>query len=304
MPHSVIAKSSVYSLIPLDTLHDILLNSLPAILNRDNGIDLGIASITFLGTIIITGWVAIRENEILASFWPILFCLLSLGIIAVYISGHTLIFDWYTPLYMIPILVACFVCSFLVEYPRNIIIKIPLFVLFLLSVFSVSRTFYASVFNPSVYSFFESGSRVKTYLKVGEILNDEYPNATLLTSEIGGLGYSFKGKILDAAGLASSDALAFHPMNVPEQRASRYIGAIPPEYVKTRMPDIIVSYDLFAQALLNDDIINQYNVIVIPAYLPEDAIYSESKTIWDSKYLRVYIRKTLPVSGRIYALGQ
>ena len=93
-------------------------------------------------------------------------------------------------------------------------------------------------------------------------------------------------------------------MKVPGQRASGNLGAIPPKYVRETLPDIIVSYDVFAQALLHDDIIDQYNIIVIPAYLPGDAKYSESKTIWGSKYIRVYIHKTLPVSERIIALGQ
>ena len=70
------------------------------------------------------------------------------------------------------------------------------------------------------------------------------------------------------------------------------------------MPEIIVTYDVFAKALLSDDVVRQYNVILIPALLPEDAIYSESKTIWGSKYLYVYIRKDLPISEKISALGK
>lgn len=303
IPHSIIAKSILYSITSFDTLR-YMLYTLPLILNRDNRVFLCITSITFLVTFILTSWAISREKKIIKSLWPILFTLWSLGIIGFYLSRHVVIFGWYTPLYTIPILVACFVCSYLTEYPRNIIIKTPLFVLFLLSVISIICTFYAGVYNPGTFILFESGSRVKTYLEVGSILNEEYSNATLLTSELGGLGYSFKGKILDAGGLASLDALAFLPMKVPEQRAYGDIVAIPPEYVRTTMPDIIVSYDVFGQAILGDDIISQYNMIVIPAYLPEDAIYSVSKTIWGSRYLRVYIHKTLPVSERIYALGK
>ncbi|MFH2102334.1 MAG: hypothetical protein ABIJ39_03130 [Chloroflexota bacterium] len=303
MPHSIIAKSTIYSL----TTFDILLymfTTLPIILKRNNHILFGIISVTVLVTVIMTSWAVFREKKIIKDFWAMIFCLLSLGIIGIYVFGPALIFAWYTPLYMIPILVACFVCSFEIEFPRNITLIIPLIALFLLSAISIIRTFYASVYNPSAYYFFESGARVKTYLEVGSILNDEYPNATLLTSEIGGLGYAFEGQILDAVGLASPDALAFHPMEVPELRESGVLGAIPPEYVRSTMPDIIVSYDLFAHALLQDDIISQYNVIVIPAYLPEDEIYSEDQTIWGSKYLIVFIHLSLPVSERIYALGQ
>jgi hypothetical protein len=57
-----------------------------------------------------------------------------------------------------------------------------------------------------------------------------------------------------------------------------------------------------AQALLNDEVIRQYNAILLPAYLPEDAIYSENNTIWDSKYCRVFIRKDLPITEKLKAL--
>jgi hypothetical protein len=168
----------------------------------------------------------------------------------------------------------------------------------------IGTTFYSSVYRPNAFVLFESGSRVKMYLMVGKIINEDYPNVTLLTSEIGGLGYSFQGKIFDAGGLASMEALSFHPMAVPQQRNHSGLGAIPPEFVNFVNPDIIVTYDIFAEALLRrDDISAQYNIITLPAYLPEDALYSESESIWGSKYLRVYIRKNLPVSDKICILS-
>ena len=301
VPHAIVAKSNVYSITTLDALIQ-LFNALPITLDHNKPIYLVISSITLLSIVLLTSWVAFRERKILKSFWPLLFCLLGLAVIAGYIFGHALVFDWYAPLFMLPILLACCVCSFLIEPPRNIIVKLPLFFLFCLSVLVIGGTFYASFYDPATFILFEGGSRVKRYLQVGRILNEEYPKASLLSSEIGALGYSFKGEILDAVGLASSGALDYHPMKVPDERTSGLLGAIPPAYVRSIMPDIIVSYDLFAQALLNDDIVDRYNAIVIPAYLPEDEIYSASKTIWGSRYIRVYIRKTLPVSDRIYAL--
>jgi hypothetical protein len=302
VPHSITAKSIIYSSSLLSSFLRTSSISLPGISNINIHIWVAKTSI-FIITIIMMSWVAYRERANQKDFWPALFCFTSLCIIGFYSLGQALVFDWYTPLHMLPILVTCFIYSFLIEKPRNIIIKIPLFILFSFSLISLGTTFYASFYKPSTFSLFESGSRVKMYLMVGKIINDEYPNATLLTSEIGGLGYSFRGKIFDAAGLASSTALAYHPMKIPEQRPRGDIGAIPPEYVMSVSPDIIVSYDIFAQALLNDEITSQYNVIAIPAYLPEDAKYSESKTIWGSKYLRVYIHKSLPVSEKVCALA-
>jgi hypothetical protein len=303
IPHSIVAKSVVYSLELLQPAVFIVFFSLPPIPFKNMLINLGVGT-TIFSMVFITTVTALKERKGLNRFWPFVFCIWSLLVAGGYILGRAYIFDWYTPLYTIPILLACFVCSISTNQSRNIILRGLLCVPFLVSAVSVTRVLYAGIDNPGVFYLFDAGSRVKVYLKIGAILNAEYPQATLLTSEIGGLGYSFRGRILDAAGLASPGALAFHPMKVPEQRLSGGIGAIPPEYVKANNPDLIVSYDFFAQALLKDAVIQQYNVILIPAYLPEDAIYSESKTMWGSKYLRVYIRKDLPVSDEILALGQ
>lgn len=91
-------------------------------------------------------------------------------------------------------------------------------------------------------------------------------------------------------------------MKIPEQRDTGGIGAIPPGYVSEKMPTLIVSYDYFTQALLNDNVANQYNMVLIPAYTPADEKYSKPKTIAGSKYLRIYIRKDLPISIKVIAL--
>ena len=190
VPHSIIAKSKVYSLSVFETLFH-LFDSFPSTLHIFSLYYFGIITIIFLSTIIIVSWLAFRERNILKSFWPFLFCLVSLGIMSGYLLGNALIFDWYTPLYLLPLFLACFVCSFMIGYPRNLVIKIPVFGLFLVSFVSLISIGYASIFNPRDFVLFEQGSRVKTYLFIGKILNEEYPNATLLSSEIGGLGYSF-----------------------------------------------------------------------------------------------------------------
>jgi hypothetical protein len=304
LPHSIVAKSIVYSIAWFIPAANMLFNSLPQSPLNNSFVGITFISTIIISVVLITTIAAIKEQKENNIFWPILFCAWGFLVVGGYIIGHTLIVEWYKPLYTIPFLIACFLCSFTIDQPRKIIIRSLLIVICMVSIGSMTRIFYSSLFNPGAFDLFETESRVKVYLKIGSILNDEYPNATLLTSEIGGLGYSFQGRILDAAGLASPAALEYHPMKVPEERASGNIGAIPPGYVKQYSPDLIVSYDYFAQALLNNEIIHQYNVILIPAFLPEDAIYSESKTIWGSRFVRIYIRKDIPISERIYALGQ
>lgn len=92
--------------------------------------------------------------------------------------------------------------------------------------------------------------RVREYLLVGDALQAACPGARLLTSEIGGLGHGFHGEIADALGLATPAAIDFHPMPVPEERSSGLFGAIPPAFVEQVRPDVIVSYDWFAESLL------------------------------------------------------
>ncbi len=303
IPHSIISKSIIYDTPWYYPALQILFQSLP-----DQGVNfkpifLGLGAITF-SAVVITLLTAFLEWKESKSSWPILFCLWGVLVISGYLFSKALIFDWYIPLYTIPLLIACFMLSARIVYPRHLFIRGFVYIVFLLSAVSLTRTTFASIQNPSTFTLFESGSRVKMYLSIGKILYEDYPNSTLLTSEIGGLGYAFKGKIMDAAGLASPEALAFHPMNVPDQRSSGTLGAIPPDYVKISNPDLIVSYDNFAQALLKDAIVRKYNVIQIPAYLPEDAVYSHSQEIWGSNYLRVFVRKDLPLSEKFSAMGQ
>jgi len=303
VPQSIVAKGIVYSIAWYQPALHALLYSLPAVPLCSGLCYLGIGGLLLI-IAPLAALAALREGMAVKSFWPALFYLWSLLVIGGYILGRAFVFDWYIPLYTIPFLVACSLCSVSTEGGRNIVLCGFLCVLFVMSAISLTSVLYASVLDPGAYSQFEPGARVRTYLNVGATLNDEYPTATRLTSEIGALGYSFRGRILDAAGLASPGALAFHPMRIPEDRSDGTIGAIPPGYVKAQTPDLIVSYDTFAQALIDDEVSGQYTVIRIPAYLADDAIYSRTGLIWGSRYLRVYIRKNLQISERVQALGQ
>jgi hypothetical protein len=297
IPHSIVAKSSVYSMPWYLPAINILFRSLPAFPLFNNLIYFGLGTV-FLSIFLFTMLAAVIEWRESRGFWPLLFLSWTVLVIGGYVIGHAYIFEWYIPLYAVPFLIACFLSAFARKHPRTTITRNLLNLLMLVASISLVGILYASFGHPSAFYYFEYGSRLKVYLNVGAMLKEEYPNATLLTSEIGGLGYSFNGRILDAAGLASTEALKFHPMEIPEQRSNGAIGAIPPGYVKAKRPDLIVSYDYFTQALLNDDVIQQYSRVLVPAFLPEDARYSESKTMWGSKYLHIFIRKDLPITDR------
>lgn len=285
IPESIIAKSVVYLTTSAQTAGNILFFALPTIMDPKNSAFLVVAGILFLSLLYLAGQGAVRKAKSQKNFWPLFFWAWGILTIAGYVLGHAFMFDWYFPLYTVPMLVAFFLSVDRAKSPRDILVRGVLFILALVSMISLSQTTLASVSNPKMFSLFSGGSRVKTYLKLGEFLYQEYPNATLLSPEIGGLGYSFKGEILDPLGLASPEALNFQTM--------KESGAVPPEYVKNKMPEIIISYDIFAQALLRNEVMGQYETVQYPAYLPSDALYSEDKTMFGSEYFRVYIRKDL-----------
>lgn len=303
VPQSILAKSTIYSLTWLHTLTRGVLLSFPVAFLEHQFLFFTGGLILLISILVISAITVFRNRRIWQGRWIVIFTLWSLGIFCGYLAGQTLIFEWYAPLFIIPLVLALTLCASKEIFPGNSIATGLQFIVFLINLSLFVQFSYAAVFDRGEYLLFENGARVKTYLETGKILYEEYPDATLLTAEIGGLGYAFRGKILDAAGLASPEALPFHPMDIPGERPRGDLGAIPPEYAERHQPDLIVSFDSFAQALLASNIANQYNMVLIPAYLPKDALYSKSNTIWGNKYLRIYVRKDLPLSEEIIKLG-
>jgi len=281
----------------------IIFTSLPVSLIVKNNLAAFIINIALItGMYYFSGKSATNEWRTYKSAYHYLLIFWSLSIISLYIWKHALMFEWYIPIYMIPLTVTTFASAGTFQKLEIKPITIVLTFFLLVSFVSFGQTTDASINSPSRFSLFESGSRVKAYKKVASVLYREYPNATLLSAEIGGLGYEFRGKILDAAGLASPEVLKYHPLNIPEERERGDLGAIPPNFVDVKQPEIIVSYDEFDVAFLKSQISARYNIVVFPAYFPEDEKYAVKDTIWASKYLHVYIRKDLPLSKKIIGL--
>lgn len=152
---------------------------------------------------------------------------------------------------------------------------------------------YFAIVNPAKAPSAVTGLRVQRYLEIGNILYSLLPNDNLLTSEIGGLGYSFRGEIIDGVGLVSPEALKYHPMKVPQQRSSGGIGAIPAKMVGDLKPEIIVSYPIFVQEFDKSAYCSQYKKIILPALSKYWQDQSGIEKIWGSPYLFVYIRKDI-----------
>jgi hypothetical protein len=214
-------------------------------------------------------------------------------VLGAYVATRTYVFPWYEPLYEVPVLLVIGI-TILGIRSRFALLGLVVFAIPMLGqMLGLSQVILAASVNPACYQDFESGARVRHYVQIGNWLYDQYPRATLMTSEIGGLGYGFKGHMVDGAGLISPDALQYHPMSVPDERSAGYIGAIPVGFIEDTNPELIVSYDVFAEAFLESDALDRYVRFKYPVFLEEDFKRSGISTLWGSEYLNVFIREDL-----------
>jgi hypothetical protein len=158
---------------------------------------------------------------------------------------------------------------------------------------------YSAVFGSLKIPFIEDGIRVQRYLEVGKELYTLFPNARLLTSEIGGLGYSFRGEIIDAVGLVTPSALTYHPMKVPQQRQNATIGAIPARMVGDLLPELVVSLPIFVQEFDHSSYRNLYTKIIIPSSTKIWRERTLTDSIWGSSEFYIYIRNDLATQQKI-----
>jgi hypothetical protein len=136
-----------------------------------------------------------------------------------------------------------------------------------------------------------SGVRAQRYLSLAAPLYAHCPRCALASSEIGALGYAFRGTVYDAIGLADGAALAFHPLRVPEQRSSTRVGAIPPGYVARRAPDFVVSMPLFSEAFRGSLLVRDF-VTYDCALVPEQP----ERQLWGDRIIQVFARRALPAA--------
>lgn len=95
--------------------------------------------------------------------------------------------------------------------------------------------------------------RLLVYKEVGDYLNHTTTNRALIASpELGMLGYSLNGQILDLGGLVSPELLKYYPVPVA-QRFPQSNYTIPVQAIIDIRPDYVVLMDIFAKnGLLKD----------------------------------------------------
>ncbi len=227
------------------------------------------------------------------------------GVLFAYTASGTIVFPWYEPLFTVPFLYG--VCWLLFCWTsRSRVMRMAFRTLAgFVAAWWIARlgatVLLAPVLSPVYYSGFERGARARQYVQIGEALYRHFPAATLLTSEIGGLGYGFSGYIADGAGLISPNALKYHPMKVPEERSNGTIGAIPSGYVAEVNPELIVSHEIFVEAFRRSPVAAGYAMWTCSPYTDSDLVQSQRRTIWKNSRLFVFVRRDLrtgaPLAG-------
>lgn len=280
IPLTAIAKSKVYKLSTLG----VFFHALPSVYSIHGKL------LTFVLLIIIPILIYRERKEINLNLLIVVSASGFLLLLA-YIKKKTLIFGWYVPLYSIPILLFLSYFSF---HTRKRVYFLVVLLFFLPFYKQLGSTLFAAFSgNYAYYHSFKGGARVQKYIEISKIIYSKYPKTTLLTSEIGGLGYGFKGYILDGMGLIQPQCLKYHPMKVPEERSSGITGAIPVGCVKEYSPEIIISYDSFIEALRKDAILKKYQHYKLPVFTEEDLARTKEREIWGSKNLNVFIRNDI-----------
>jgi hypothetical protein len=139
--------------------------------------------------------------------------------------------------------------------------------------------------------FFESGARARKLRHLGEWLALEHTNAKVAAPEIGALGFSFPGYIADTIGLASPEALRFHPLKVPSQRPTGYHGGAPAAFIEQSRPDIVIGLDVLMTDFMNAPVLSRYEIRKVPPVLEEDRARLGNVKVFGAEALIIAIRK-------------
>jgi len=214
-----------------------------------------------------------------------------LALAAAYVAARAFVFPWYTPLFAWPITLGF--CAIVSRTTRPVGAAALLALVVAPHALRLEPIVTASLGDPLGYAYFAENARVRKYLEVGRRLYRRYPDARLLSSEIGGLGYGFGGRVLDGVGLVSPEALHHHPMAVPGERSHGATGAIPVGFVRETRPELIVSLDVFIEAFLRSEARRAYVRHEEPIYVEEDLRLAASPSLWRSRALNVFIRRDL-----------
>lgn len=308
IPQTTVAKQVVYTLSRENVFHHVFYSLFPSLQYPVLGITVAWRIQNYISSLLSWVWIpsccfilgvtfsTLRWKAFLAvekQRWALGLGVSGAVIASAYILKHVLLHGWYLPLFIVPIVFFVFASSYTSLTMRIVCIALALLPLSSLITYSLGAAGYTHVL-PSA----ASGARVQRYLQVGDVLNRLFPNTRLMTSEIGGLGYAFKGKILDGVGLITPGALRYHPICGSDSG----IGGIPVQFVRDANPEIIVSYPVFLHDVEASPIMDQYRQFRISAFADSYVLRTHKSAIWGCDNLYVYVRKDIAEPDAIRVL--
>lgn len=221
---------------------------------------------------------------------PVAILLVAFGVLlgVGYVARKTYIFFWYPPLVMVPLAIGILLWTDSKRF-RPAAIGAVFAGALLLPTGTPDVGLLVAALQGTLGNIpdFPLVARVHEYRQIGAALYSQCPTGILMTSEIGGLGWAFPGEIRDGAGLASPEAIRYHPMRVPGERSSGTLGEIPAGFVRDRHPDLIVSYDLLAESALPAARSLGYRDYEYPLFVRGDR--ASATSLWDARKMHVLV---------------
>jgi hypothetical protein len=136
---------------------------------------------------------------------------------------------------------------------------------------------------------FGPGVRMLRYLQIGQDLKEKNPDATLMTPEIGGLSWSFPGRIIDTGALVTPDALKYY-----SHLRKAYLE-VPPEIVREYSPDFVVILGIWSDqvtAAIADGRLRNYKLMKVYSIFPDDLSRKTGVSqLWETNAINVYAKQ-------------
>jgi hypothetical protein len=181
---------------------------------------------------------------------------------------------------------------FVLSHHRQLVFRVPALIIIGTFMASACRIPVANAFRVTqVLPWHESGARTRMYMALGHALQANCPEASIAAAEVGGIGYTFEGEILDTAGLATSGAVRYHPLPIPEERDTPLIAGVPFRMIANLRPDLVLAYPRFLKGMLNNpELLSAYAATSLPVFLPEDHLEFNYSSVFGNDHLILFRR--------------
>lgn len=306
VPQSIAAKSSVYTLSPFQTLERLLhhVADLLPVFGMAPGGGVGrhwtgwtLAALILLGPVVVLATIGrqfVGAMTSIESRTSVMLASIALVVLSAYVYRAILPFPWYLPLVTVPALGAWIWALGCGRSSRHRIAMVgAILAMGVLSLSGLALHAFRGYADPVGIGWVREAARTRQFIEVGRHLDALLPSAKIATSEVGGLGWGFRGIILDGLGLITPRALEHHPVPIPSGRDDGTVGALPRSFVLTESPDVIVGIETFVRQLSSPELVEGYCVADVPIFVDDDMNGRVHLGLWNSWHLRIFVKTEL-----------